>query len=362
MLGATAPMGTDWSDLGPTSVAKARMRHRTTLLAGLLAAVVTSACTASSPGDGCGVDGRLVPACGTLLGITTEEPSNALLEIVEQRVGRPFDFVYRFHDYADSIPTEEEKQLIARGTYLHLAVATRRHDGRGPAYTWREVAAGAIDEDLRRQARALAALGTPLWLTMDHEADQQARESQGAPADYIAAWRHMHTLFMAEGATNAVWTWVLMGSERSVALGAQFWPGNEYVDWISWEAYDPVGCRAGEIDHNRAKSFEESFLPMFNWLQGPGKKAGIDASKPIMISEAGTAITGDVNRRARWYEEIPSVLTRYPQIKAIGLWDHDGKAACDYRFSTDPNVVAAIAQIARQAHLDPLRRHPSPTS
>jgi hypothetical protein len=80
----------------------------------------------------------------------------------------------------------------------------------------------------------------------------------------------------------------------------------------------------------------------------------------MMISEAGSVVyPNDPGRTAAWYAEIPSVLEKYPQIKAVGLWDHAGSTGtCDYRFSGAPSVRAAVARAGKASWVNPLRPPP----
>ncbi len=62
-----------------------------------------------------------------------------------------------------------------------------------------------------------------------------------------------------------------------------------------------------------------------------------------MISESGSVKDpSNPDRRAAWYRDIESALSRYPQIKAVGLWDHTGNNICDYRFSQQAPVQAGV--------------------
>ena len=46
------------------------------------------------------------------------------------------------------------------------------------------------------------------------------------------------------------------------------------------------------------------------------------------------------------------MLQRYPQVKAIGLWDHTGSTPlCDYRFSRTPALVEAVTGAGKAAEV-----------
>lgn len=313
-------------------------------LLALIAAVVLllAACTGPAQAPPDTTDD--CPSCGALWGITTAEPTLASLTETERRLGRSFDFVYRFHDLDDQIPTPDERRVVDQGKTLHVSIDSRLFGGRPVG--WAEVAYGEWDTELRRQAEGIAALDGPVFVTFEHEADQPDKTMLGSAIEFRAAWRHLHELYRKAGATNVLWTWVVMGEKSNFPRAGSLWPGNDVVDWISWEGYNASGCRTGRLRPERYVSFADAILPFYRWLHHQGNEYGIDTSKPIMISEAGSVIyPADPQRAADWYAEIPSVLQKYPQIKAVGLWDHRGsKGICDYRFSRTPVVRDAVAQ------------------
>lgn len=294
----------------------------------------------TDPGHPCAVDAKLVPSCGVLVGVTTEKPTMAALDLAERGLPRPYDFVYRFHRATSPFPSAEETSLVQSGRLLHISVDTP------PGMTWAQVADGAVDQSLLDQARGLAALGKPVWVTFDHEPDNPAKTALGSGADFVRAWRHVHDLYTSAGATNAVWVLVMIGTQPGLSRAATMYPGNDVVDWISWDVYNASGCRTGKFIPDRWQSFEASFDIFRTWLFTDGPKLGIDTSKPLMISEMGTVDDpNDPQRRVDWYKEVPQVLTKYPQVKAVGMWDHEGNGACDYRFTGADAVVDQISSL-----------------
>ncbi|MEO5744263.1 MAG: hypothetical protein ABIQ53_06685, partial [Terracoccus sp.] len=165
---------------------------------------------------------------------------------------RPYDFVYRFHRATSPFPSAEETALVQSGRLLHISVDTP------PGMTWAQVADGAVDQALLEQARGLAALGKPVWVTFDHEPDNPAKTALGSGADFVRAWRHVHDLYTSAGATNAVWVLVMIGTQPGLARAATMYPGNDVVDWISWDVYNASGCRTGKFIPDRWQTFEES--------------------------------------------------------------------------------------------------------
>ncbi len=332
----------------PSARVAALPRFRRAASAALAVGVLTlGACSAQQPAaqqpTKCAVSDKLVPACGVLLGVTPEDQSASALAASDAAAARPYDFVYRFHDLDAVIPDAVDSSVVASGRLLHLSLDVRAHQAGGRTHTWREVADGVVDAKLTAQAKGIAGMKVPVWLTFDHEPDNATKKSRGTGAEFVAAWKHVHELFTTSGATNAVWVWVVTGAKESLPRVEEFWPGNDVVDWVSWESYNPAGCRMGRLDPSRWVSFEGSLLVFHQWLAEHGARVGIDLAKPQMISESGSVKDpSNPARRATWYHDIESSLARYPQIKAVGLWDHTGNNICDYRFSDQVAVQAGV--------------------
>lgn len=331
------------------------------------AALLLAACSGSSPkrstppspssststnasGD-CTLSAKAVPSCGVLWGIATHPPTLKRLDQAQQAIGRQVDFVYRYHDVNDVVPDDAERKVVAEGKLLHIAIAARdfSNSTRGDI-TWAQVASGQFDESLTAQAKGIASLKVPVFVTFEQEASQKHKlAALGTPDDFKAAWRHLHDLYAKAGATNAVWTWVMTGSDDNLTSAGQLWPGNQYVDWISWNVYNQSGCKGNRIAMDKFVSFKDKMLIFYNWMKAEGPKIDMDTSKPIMISETGSAqYVGDLKATADWYAAIPSTLQEYPQIKAIGLWDSTD-SYCNYDFTDVPDIASGV----REASLDP---------
>lgn len=329
------------------------------MISALCAVVVlfsAASCTSTLVGKPrCNATAVGLTKCGVILGIATNPPTNAQVAKVERTQRRPFDMVYRFTDLAATIPTPEEKALVANGTLLHLAIDARFYNAPQKVVRWSDITSGAYDATLRQDARGIAALKVPVFVTFDHEPDLSQHAASGTPADYVAAWRHVHDLFAAAGARNAIWVWVVSGYPSFFGIDGQFWPGNRYATWISWEAYNAAGCRTGPAEPGRFETFAQSVLPFYTWLILHGPNYGIDIGKPMMISEAASAVfPNDPQLTKSWYDQIPGVLAAHPHIRAITLWDRPGSSGCPYQFDAIPQVTDAISRVgiklARQVH------------
>ena len=62
-------------------------------------------------------------------------------------------------------------------------------------------------------------------------------------AEYVAAWKHVHAIFVRNGATNVRWVWNpnTMGATTAATYLPLYWslyPGDEYVDWLGLDIYN----------------------------------------------------------------------------------------------------------------------------
>jgi hypothetical protein len=276
----------------------------------------------------------------------------------EATVGRKFDISYHFHTVGDTFPTADELSEVATGHILHINIEVR-------PYTYAQIASGAEDAGLTEQALGVASIGAPVFVTFSHEPDVARKSAWGTPADYVAAWRHVHDLFVANGATNAVWVWVMTGWYPNFPRYGSYYPGNDDVDWISWEAYSTTVCKATRNVLNG--TFADAAGPEYQWLHdGAAAAAGIDVSKPEMISEYGAVYdNGNPGAQAAWYAGIPELLkTQFPDIKAVAKWDNPG-GTCQDEMSGSPLTIAGMTAAGHDPYVNqtvPSTPPPPPTT
>jgi hypothetical protein len=60
-----------------------------------------------------------------------------------------------------------------------------------------------------------------------------------SPAVFVAAWRHIVTVFRQHGARNVTWMWTVNVIEphRGIPSPAPWWPGRAYVNWVGIDGY-----------------------------------------------------------------------------------------------------------------------------
>jgi Glycosyl hydrolase family 26 len=106
------------------------------------------------------------------------------------------------------------------------------------------IANGRYDSYLTAYAKAVRAYRHPVILSFGHEMNGYWYSwgfRHTSPAVFVAAWRHIVTLFRVMGAQNVTWLWTIntfqKQSESQVPAPNRWWPGNAYVTWVGIDGY-----------------------------------------------------------------------------------------------------------------------------
>lgn len=130
-----------------------------------------------------------------------------------------------------------------RSNYSHGAMTLVQLDPwTVPLY---RIATGKFDRYLRRYARAVAAVRLRIGFSFAHEMNGQWYPwdfRKGGPANFVAAWRHIHRIFASMRAKNVTWVWTInklyLRDSRPIAqVTREDWPGKRYVNWVGVDGY-----------------------------------------------------------------------------------------------------------------------------
>lgn len=279
----------------------------------------------------------------TFLGVSTATDSSEELRSFSEAAGRIPDVVMISRDWAsgsfdrdtvERLTNDGHLPMIAWEPWDHaLALAGNRLRSVQPAYTLGSIISGAHDESLREWASGAADWGQPVALRFAHEMNgfwyPWAESANGnRPGEFVEAWRHVHDIFEAEGATNVIWVWSPNLDQSTLTPLAELWPGDEYVDWVGL-----VGYLGNGIDPSR-------WTPTFDELFGP--TLDIVASltdRPIVITEIGA--TEDGGKKAEWIEEVLATVAANPRIVGLMWFEIDKEA--DWRIVSSEAATLAFA-------------------
>jgi hypothetical protein len=106
------------------------------------------------------------------------------------------------------------------------------------------IASGRYDDYLRGYARAVRAYHRPVVVSFGHEMNggwYSWGYKRTRPAAFVAAWRHVVSLFRAAGARNVTWLWTVNIIDDphygKIPNPARWWPGRNYVTWVGIDGY-----------------------------------------------------------------------------------------------------------------------------
>ena len=102
------------------------------------------------------------------------------------------------------------------------------------------IANGSYDEYLRSYADSVRNFSDAVVIGFGHEMNASWYTwgyKHVAPATFIAAWRHLVTLFREQGADNVTWLWTLEADGPHTGPLRSWWPGASYVTWIGIDGY-----------------------------------------------------------------------------------------------------------------------------
>ncbi len=102
------------------------------------------------------------------------------------------------------------------------------------------IAQGSYDEYLRSYADSVRNFSDAVVIGFGHEMNApwySWGSGHTKAATFVAAWRHLVTLFHEQGADNVTWLWTLEASNRSTGPVRDWWPGSRYVTWVGVDGY-----------------------------------------------------------------------------------------------------------------------------
>lgn len=102
------------------------------------------------------------------------------------------------------------------------------------------IAAGGYDVYLRSYADQVRAYGYPVIVGFAPEMNGPWYPwgwHHTKPAVWIAAWRHLVTVFRGQGVSNVIWLWTISATNLQSGPIRNWWPGGRYVTWVGIDGY-----------------------------------------------------------------------------------------------------------------------------
>jgi hypothetical protein len=240
--------------------------------------------------------------------------SAGTLDAYASMVGRRPDIFLVFRNMSGPLLYSSEiNNLRARG---ETPMVTLEPYTSGGVASLADIAAGKYDDYFRKEADAVRGLGMTVMIRFAHEmnllsSDWGPGKAGNGGSAYADAWRHIVTLFRAEGASNVQWVWA-----PNVDYGGrpfnQFFPGDEYVDYVGLDGYN-WGNSGGESFASFTKIFASSYATITQL-----------STKPLIITETAASEAG--GDKAAWIEEtfLETIPQQMPRISAV-IWFNEDK-------------------------------------
>jgi Glycosyl hydrolase family 26 len=198
---------------------------------------------------------------------------------------------------------------------------------------------GRYDRYIRYFARSAAAWGRPFFLRFDWEMNGSwfpwGVANGNQPGEFILAWRHVHRIFDAEGATNVTWVWCpFVGG----GLG-QYYPGDRYVDWTCLDGYNwgpesPLALPWQTFDAIFGASYR--------------RVTKIAPRKPMLLGEV--ASTGGEEEKAGWIREMFAELrSDFRRVRGL-VWFDKIDRETNWPLETSAAASAAFAEGLRRGY------------
>lgn len=206
---------------------------------------------------------------------------------------------------------------------------------------YQAIAQGKCDAFLHKAGKNLSKVNQPFFLLFAWEMNNKDLEwsipySGGTPSDFVAAWRHIHTIFKEEHANNVVWVFCPNVPDVSDLSYQSLYPGDNFVDWVGLDGYNWGTTQSW----SQWASFSGVFTSSYNTI------TKIAPTKPVMIAEVNTTDQG--GDKAAWYtqtftQEIPN---NFPKIDAVVIFNEDKskEESVNWKVDVTSQTLAAFIQ------------------
>lgn len=264
--------------------------------------------------------------------------AGAELDEVTALAGEAPSIILSYKDFQQGPPLAELDAARSRGALTLLTWEPWAWGGGTdqPAYSLDRITAGDFDPYLRQWGQALGSWSHPILLRFGHEMNGNwypwSEQVNGNSAgDYAAAWRHVHDVVTAAGASNVTWVWnpnvPYWGSTPLPGL----YPGSSYVDAVALDGYN----------WGTSASWSTWVSPSQLFGDGLSQLRELAPGKQILIAETSSAEQG--GSKADWNTALIRYLAPQSDVTAV-TWFHFNKET-DWRI----NSSTASAQAFKEA-------------
>jgi hypothetical protein len=251
----------------------------------------------------------------------------AALQQQEALIGRKFDVDHAYFGFGQTDDIAKAMTLVNtdESAGRHPLISFSAHKKGSAEGQWAKIASGAYDKSFLLPLATALKTKVPqdktIWFAWQHE--PSTPQQGGTPAQFVAAWRHVHDYLQAQGVKNLRYTLILTaqnfrndynGSNSPWKASALF-PGTQYVDVLGSDGYN-WDCTNGRPCSPGAWT---SFASVF----GATEKFAESKNLPWWATEVGVAEAGwsgannNGNMKAQWLQGMLSTAKTMPNLHAI---------------------------------------------
>jgi hypothetical protein len=160
-------------------------------------------------------------------------PDYAPVASFAKAAGRPPNLIGYYSGWAEPFDTSFANMIRNRGIIPFVQI-----DPTDASIS--AIADGTYDEYLRSYADSVRNFGDAVVIGFGHEMNANWYPwgyKHVPPSTFIAAWRHLVTVFRQQGADNVTWLWTVEADGPDTSPVQDWWPGSSYVTWVGVDGY-----------------------------------------------------------------------------------------------------------------------------
>jgi hypothetical protein len=257
------------------------------------------------------------PAGGRYLGVSV--PHTPLLAPTEQAMGISGNVTSLYYPIGATINFQTITSLCDQHKFPIIVLQDTTNS---PA----QIASGVDDKALQSYALVLSTMQTPVGIVFDHEFNGPWSSwgyTHATPAEFVAAWQHIVTLFRDNGATNVTWIWNPNVTSRWTDPDLQAWyPGDAYVNWVGFDGYFYL----------TTDTYDSVFSATISQVRAFTKR-------PLIIIETGA---NPVSGRPRAIANLFQGAAKTPGLIGLIYFDYNKTTVHDWYINNDPPALSAF--------------------
>jgi mannan endo-1,4-beta-mannosidase len=246
-----------------------------------------------------------------------------------------------------SFPTTPLENVRQHGSIPFFSWNTTGGDGPvQPAFRLARIIDGTYDAHIRAFAERSKEWGHPYFLRFDWEMNGfwfpwSEGVNGNKRGEFVAAWRHVHDLFVSSGATNATWVWCPnVDFTRNLTQLKQLYPGSDYVDWTCLDGFNwgRTANSAGWQNFNQV--FHSTYKRVLK----------IAPDKPMVIGEVASDDRG--GSKADWIHDLLRIVpSKYRKVRGL-IWYEEKDQGMHWPIESTPAATKAFANgISRSVYV-----------